>query len=107
MRKNKFGEYFNKCRTISGLSLQDVADFLHLSKPYIWGIEQGNNKPPQRYDILNNLAIKFDLTAKQRDDFFDLASDDNDLPADIKFLLLKDKNLQKQIRRNNRGENHE
>jgi transcriptional regulator with XRE-family HTH domain len=104
MRKNKFGEYFNKCRTASGLSLQDVADFLHLSKPYIWGIEQGNNKPPQRYDILNNLAIKFNLKDEQRDKLFDLATEENDLPADIKLILLQDKTLQKQIRENNRGE---
>ena len=43
MKNKGFGKYLRECREPI-MSLQDLADILDCSKPYLWDIEKGNTK---------------------------------------------------------------
>lgn len=72
--------------------------FLNCSKPYLWDIEKGNTKPPQNYKRLDNIANAWKLEGKARENLFDLAKAEDDIPADIKMIINNNPSLIKMIR---------
>lgn len=97
MSKSKFGMYLRQCRE-SLMSLQELADILGCSKPYLWDIEQGNTKPPQRYDRLDKISEALNLNRKQREKLFDLASSKDDIPLDVKKIIKDNPEIIKELR---------
>ena len=96
MKENKFGSFLRECR--GKLSLQKLANMIGCSKPYLWDIEKGNTKPPQKYNKLNDIANALNLDADKRNKLFDLASDNDDVPADIKLIIKNNKGIVKMLR---------
>lgn len=97
MKNKGFGQYLRECRE-KKMSLQNLADILECSKPYLWDIEQGNTKPPQNYKRLNDIALALELSGKARNKLFDLAKSEDDIPADVKMIINQNPNLIEQIR---------
>lgn len=97
MKNKGFGKYLRECREPI-MSLQDLADILDCSKPYLWDIEKGNTKPPQNYKKLADIANALKLEGKAREKLFDLAKADDDIPADIKMIINSNPSLIKMIR---------
>ena len=104
MKNNAFGKYLNKCR--GKTSLQKLADFCDCSKPYLWDIEQGNTKPPQNYQRLNDIAECLNLSDQQRRKLFDLACDKDDIPLDVKEIIRKNPKWINKIR-DEKGDNYD
>ena len=96
MKENEFGSFLRECR--GKLSLQKLANMIGCSKPYLWDIEKGNTKPPQKYNKLNDIANALNLDADKRNKLFDLASDNDDVPADIKLIIKNNKGIVKMLR---------
>ena len=87
MKNKRFGKYLRECREPI-MSLQDLADILDCSKPYLWDIEKGNTKPPQNYKRLADIANALKLEGKAREKLFDLAANAvEDIPLDIKEII--------------------
>ena len=104
MNNNEFGTFLKECR--GKLSLQKLANILGFSKSYLWDIEKGNTKPPQKYNKLNDIAKALNLNMNKRNQLFDLASDNDDVPADIKLIIKNNKSIVKMLRKDyNVGEN--
>lgn len=53
---SEFSKYVAEKRLKSKLSYQDIADAVGVSRPYIYDIEKGNNKPPLDYAKLDSWA---------------------------------------------------
>ena len=96
MSNKSFGKFLRECR--GNLSLQKLADKIGCSKPYLWDIEQGNTRPPQKYNKLNNIANALQLEGYDRDKLFDLATDSDDIPADIKVIIKNNNDIVKRLR---------
>ena len=64
MKNKGFGKYLRECREPI-MSLQDFADILDCSKPYLWDIEKGNIKPPQNYKRLADIANRYGSSSIQ------------------------------------------
>ena len=104
MNNNEFGTFLKECR--GKLSLQKLANILGCSKSYLWDIEKGNTKPPPKYNKLNDIAKALNLNMNKRNQLFDLASDNDDVPADIKLIIKNNKSIVKMLRKDyNVGEN--
>ena len=101
MKKSKFGLYLRQCREPM-MSLQELADILGCSKPYLWDIEQGNTKPPQRYDRLDSISNALRLNIKQREKLFDLASSEDDIPLDVKKIIKENPEIIDELRQRGR-----
>jgi len=59
-----FGQLLKGQRTYLGLSLQEAADRLKLSKPHLWDMEQGNSTNP-RADTLMAINRHYGLGYEQ------------------------------------------
>lgn len=59
---NRFGEKLQRLRERRGMSLQQLADLLEVSKSFIWKVEQGQKTP--------NIAMLIKIT-----DIFEVCSD--------------------------------
>lgn len=55
------GAKLNELRRRKGLSLQQVADAVKISKPHLWQLERGESKNPT-LEVLQRLAKFFDTT---------------------------------------------
>ena len=97
MKNKGFGQYLRKCREPI-MSLQDLANLLECSKPYLWDLEKGNTKPPQNFKRLDDIAKALNLKVEKREKLFDLAKAEDDIPADIKMIIIKHPYLIKKIR---------
>ena len=104
MKIKSFGEYFKEYR--GATSLQKIADLLHVSKPYLWDIEKGNNKPPQKYEMLIKMAEVLKLDSKEKYIFFDSAKQENDIPLDVKQIINLNPQIIEELRNKyHKGEN--
>lgn len=103
MRNRKFGEFIESHR--KSVSLQKLADAYGCSRAYMWDIVHGNVSPPQDYEKLLRMAECMHLTEKQKYEFFDKAILINDIPPDIKQIILSNPILINKIRdMNKKGE---
>jgi len=94
-----FGLFVYEKRKDRKKSLQAIANQVAVSKPYIYDIEKGNNKPPADYRKLNQWANALSLTPEEREQLFDLAAANRDLiPSDIVNAVSSDINIKKVIR---------
>jgi transcriptional regulator with XRE-family HTH domain len=99
MGKNRqFGDFLAKHKDKSSTSLQKLADIYGCKRSYIWDIVKGNVSPPQNYKILIKFAEELKLSKQQTYELFDKATLENDIPPDIKNILLSNKTLIKEIR---------
>lgn len=106
MKNKGFGKYLRECREPI-MSLQDLADILDCSKPYLWDIEKGNTKPPQNYKRLADIANALKLEGKPREKLFDLAAKAvEDIPLDIKEIIKSNPEWIEKIR-NSKEKNNE
>lgn len=104
MKNNEFGSFLRECR--GSLSLQKLADLIGCSKPYLWDIEKGNASPPQKYNKLNDIANALKLDTLRRNKLFDLASGNDDVPADVKLIIKNNEGIVKMLRKDyNVGDN--
>lgn len=97
MKNRQFGEYLNKCR--GSTSLQKLADIYGCTRSYMWDIVHGNVNPPQDYEKLKKIAKELNLSEKQTYQLFDMAALDGDIPADIKMILINNKEMIEEIRK--------
>lgn len=97
---SEFSKYVVKKRINAKLSYQDVADAVGVSRPYIYDIEKGNNKPPIDYQKLDGWATVLGLRKRSRELLFDKAVEERDeVPADIKKEILENDRIKKVIRK--------
>ena len=102
MRNREFGEFIESHR--KSVSLQKLADAYGCSRAYMWDIVHGNVSPPQDYEKLLKMADVMNLTEKQKYEFYDKATLKNDIPPDIKQILINKHEIIKTIRENNKKE---
>lgn len=95
-----FRNYVRDKREKKGLSYNKIATALEVSKPYIYDIEQGNNKPPLDYSKLNAWAEVLELTrANSRNKLFDLSVEGRKMvPPDITKAILENPKIKAAIR---------
>jgi transcriptional regulator with XRE-family HTH domain len=94
----KFGQYVRKTRQEQGISLRRMAEELAISPPYMSDIEKGNRCAPQRH-ILDKMAEILGLTGDKYFELLDLAAETkDDIPDDIKELLLSNKSIYRELR---------
>lgn len=104
MKNKDFGQYLDKCR--GSTSIQHLADIYGCTKVYMWDILKGNVNPPQNYDKVMKIATELKLNEKQRNDLFDRTALPEDVPIDIKKIILSNPVLIAKIRETNRqGDN--
>ena len=102
MRNREFGEFIESHR--KSVSLQKLADAYGCSRAYMWDIVHGNVSPPPDYEKLLKMADVMNLTEKQKYEFYDKATLKNDIPPDIKQILINKHEIIKTIRENNKKE---
>ena len=103
MRNREFGKFIESHR--KSVSLQKLADAYGCSRAYMWDIVHGNVSPPQDYEKLLSMAECMQLTEKQKYEFYDKATLKNDIPSDIKQVMLNNPTLINKIRdMNKKGE---
>lgn len=95
-----FSKYVRSKREKLGLSYNDIAAELGVSKPYIYDIEKGNNKPPIDYNKLDAWAKILKLTTqKSRDKLFDLSVEGRgQIPSDVVKIILQNPKIKEAIR---------
>lgn len=97
-KTNEFGDFLSKYKERTSTSLQKLADIYGCKRSYIWDMVKGNVSPPQNYEILKDFAKELKLNQRQTYELYDKATLDNDIPPDIKALILKYPKLIKEIR---------
>lgn len=98
---DKFGQYLRSVRVMKKISIRQLAKAVNKTPTYISDIERGNNKPPER-KLLDKIILALQLTnfPDIKNNLYDLAAKErNDVPADIKDYLMKNKSVLKIIRK--------
>lgn len=102
-KNNDFGEYLDKHR--GSTTIQQLADIYGCTRVYMWDILKGYTNPPQDYQKVKKIAESLNLSDKQEHILFDKTALSNDIPIDIKQIILKNTALINEIRsRNEKGE---
>ncbi len=92
MRKNKeFGEYLEQCR--GSTTIQHLADIYGCTRVYMWDILHGNVNPPQDFYKVENIANELKLHNSQKNKLYDKTALKNDIPIDIKQIIIDNPNL--------------
>lgn len=103
MKNKEFGDYLNNCR--GSTTIQHLAEVYGCTRVYMWDIIHGNVNPPQNYEKVAKIANELNLTNKQRNKLFDKTALTNDIPIDIKQIILNNPSLIDEIRvKNEKGE---
>ena len=98
MRKNKeFGEYLEQCR--GSTTIQHLADIYGCTRVYMWDILHGNVNPPQNFSKVDKIARGLKLRNAQRNKLFDKTALKNDIPIDIKQIIIDNPNLIDDLRK--------
>lgn len=98
MRKSKdFGTYLNECRN-EKMTIQQLADIYGCSKVYMWDVLKGNVNPPQNFEKVERIINELQLNNKERCNLYDKTALPNDIPIDIKEIILKNPELKNKIR---------
>lgn len=96
-----FGKYLRAIRKAKGISIRALSDKVNKTPTYISDIENRNNKPPEK-ELLDNIILHLNLesyTDTIKNNLYDLAAKErNDVPADIKEYIMKNKDLLQIIR---------
>lgn len=98
---DKFGQYLRSVRVMKKISIRQLAKAVNKTPTYISDIERGNNNPPER-KLLDKIILALQLTnfPDIKNNLYDLAAKErNDVPADIKDYLMKNKSVLKIIRK--------
>ena len=96
MKNREFGKFIESHR--KSVSLQKLANAYGCSRAYMWDIVHGNVSPPQDYEKLLSMAECMQLTEKQKYELYDKATLKNDIPSDIKQIMLNNPTLINKIR---------
>ena len=104
MKKNKeFGEYLDRYR--GSTTIQRLADIYGCTKVYMWDILRGNVNPPQDFVRVDKIVRELELNKEQRDILFNKTALSNDIPIDIKKIIVENPKLINKIRNmNEKGE---
>lgn len=97
MKYKEFGEYLNHCR--GSTSIQHLADIYGCTKVYMWDIIHGNVNPPQNYEKVVKIANELNLTNKEKSELFNRTALKNDIPIDVKDIILKNPKIIEEIRK--------
>lgn len=103
MKNKEFGDFLNNCR--GSTTIQHLAEIYGCTRVYMWDIIHGNVNPPQNYEKVEKIANYLNLTNKQRNELYNKTALTNDIPIDIKQIILKNPSLIDEIRaKNEKGE---
>lgn len=104
MKRNKeFGEFLDRCR--GSTTIQHLADIYGCTKVYMWDILRGNVNPPQDFVKVEKIAEELKLNSEQKNKLFDKTALLNDIPIDVKQIILNNPSLIDEIRiKNEKGE---
>lgn len=98
MRKNKeFGAYLEQCR--GSVTIQHLADIYGCTRVYMWDILHGNVNPPQDFYKVENIANELKLHSSQKNNLYDKTALKNDIPIDIKQIIIDNPNLIRDLRK--------
>jgi len=95
-----FGTYLKKVREGKNIKIRQLAKNVGKTPTYLSDIENGNNKPPGK-DLLEKIICALDIEQYPdvKTNLYDLAAKErNDVPADIKEYIMKNRMLQNLIR---------
>lgn len=95
-----FGSYLRAVRQARKISVRQLAKAVGKTPTYLSDIEQRNNKPPEKA-LLDMIIQELDLDEypRVRTKLYDLAAiERNDVPADIKEYIIKNRYLIELIR---------
>ena len=67
-----FGEFLQRKREESQITLRKLAELLHFSAPFLSDVEKGRRNPPE-LSKLEQIAEILNLSAEDKDTMFDLA----------------------------------
>ncbi len=97
MNKNKeFGEYLAHCR--GSTTIQHLADIYGCTRVYMWDILHGNVNPPQDFSKVDKIVKELKLGNTQKNKLFDKTALKNDIPIDIKQIIIDNPNLIAELR---------
>lgn len=97
MKNKEFGDYLNRCR--GSTSIQHLADIYGCTRVYMWDIIHGNVNPPQNYEKVEKIANELNLTDKEKNELFNRTALKNDIPIDVKDIILKNPKIIEKIRK--------
>lgn len=96
MKNKEFGQYLDKHR--GSTSIQHLADIYGCTKVYMWDILKGNVNPPQNYYKVLQIANELNLNEEERNVLFNKTALTNDIPIDIKHIILENPQIINEIR---------
>lgn len=65
----------------------------------MWDIIHGNVNPPQNYEKVEKIANELNLTDKEKNELFNRTALKNDIPIDVKDIILKNPKIIEKIRK--------
>ena len=85
----KFGDFLKKLRLDSGFGLRKFSELLEMPPSNLSAVEHGRRKMPDDKLLLAADILGLEKGTKKWEEFFDLASQAEDIPVDIQSIATK------------------